>query len=126
MIEATASAHLPVNWLIGWVLILCSFFTGALLGLRFHRDDFLGGYNSFRRRILRLGHIALAALGTLNILYSLGPQEKIASIGLVAGGILMPAICFLTTWRPTFRRLFFLPVLCLITAVVCIIYRAIV
>ena len=42
--------------------------TGAVLGLRFHRDDFLGGYGSFRRRIVRLGHIAMAALGMINVL----------------------------------------------------------
>jgi len=120
------SAHFPANWLFGWVLILLAFLTGALLGKGFHRDDFLGGYDSFRRRIFRLGHIALAALGALNILYSLGPQNArlgmISSIGLMAGGILMPAVCFLSGWRAGFRRLFFLPVICLMTAVACIIY----
>jgi hypothetical protein len=30
----------------------------------------------------------------------------------------MPAICFLAAWRGVFRHLFFIPVLCLITAVV--------
>jgi hypothetical protein len=50
--------------------VLLAFATGAGLGLFFHRDDFLGGYNSFRRRIVRLGHIALAALGMLNVIFS--------------------------------------------------------
>jgi hypothetical protein len=120
-----SSAHLPANWLFGWVLILLSFLTGALLGMGFYRNEFLGGYDSFRRRIIRLGHIALAALGALNILYSLGPQNArfgtTTSIGLMAGGVLMPAICFLSGWRAGFRRLFFLPVICLIVAVVCVI-----
>ena len=52
-----------LNWYFGWAAILTAFATGAVLGLFFHREDFLGGYASFRRRILRLVHIALAALG---------------------------------------------------------------
>ena len=52
-----------LNWAAGWWLILSGFVVGAGLGLFFHRDDFWGGYDSFRRRIFRLGHIALEALG---------------------------------------------------------------
>src|SRR6266540_3316662 len=62
-----------LNWQFGWWLLLFAFVTGAGLGLFFHRDDFLGGYNSFRRRIVRLGHIALAALGMLNVIFSYSP-----------------------------------------------------
>ena len=62
-----------LNWQFGWWLVLLAFVTGAGLGLFFHRDDFLGGYNSFRRRIVRLGHIALAALGMLNVIFSYSP-----------------------------------------------------
>ena len=62
-----------LNFLAGWWLILAAFVTGAALGLGFHREDFLGGYGSFRRRLARLGHIALAALGGLNVLYGLAP-----------------------------------------------------
>src|SRR5262245_23719460 len=63
----------PLNWYAGWGLLLAAFATGALAGLGFHREDFLGGYGSFRRRLLRLGHIALAALGMLNLIYALSP-----------------------------------------------------
>src|SRR5688500_11249151 len=63
----------PLNWTFGWALVLSAFVTGAGIGLAFHRDDFLGGYGSFRRRVVRLGHIAQAALGMLNVLYSLSP-----------------------------------------------------
>ena len=59
-----------LNWHFGWWLVLGAFVTGAVIGLFFHRDDFLGGYDSFRRRIVRLGHIALAALGMMNVLYA--------------------------------------------------------
>src|SRR5436305_11679858 len=108
----------PLNWYAGWGLILAAFVTGAGVGLFFHRDDFLGGYAAFRRRVLRLGHIALAALGMLNVLYGLTPQPsgppalpaQVASLGFIVGGIAMPAVCFLTAWRSGFRRLFFSPV----------------
>ena len=63
-----------LNWYFGWGLILSAFVTGALLGLFFHRDDFWGGYSSYRRRIVRLGHIAQAALGMMNVLYGLSPR----------------------------------------------------
>jgi len=114
-----------MNWYFGWALILTAFLTGAILGLFFYREDFLGGYASFRRRILRLGHIALAALGMINILYGLSPaaaqsapEARIASLGFIIGGVAMPAVCFLTSWRVGFRYLFFVPVIALVVAVI--------
>jgi hypothetical protein len=114
-----------INGYFGWGMILTAFVTGAVLGVYFHRDDFLGGYSSFRRRILRLGHISLAALGMLNILYSLSPAasavgmpSRVASLAFIVGGITMPAVCFLTSWRAGFRHWFFIPVIALIVAVI--------
>jgi hypothetical protein len=114
-----------VNWYFGWGLILCAFVTGAIIGLFFYREDFLGGYSSFPRRILRLGHIALVGLGIVNILFSLTaaaegalPQNTVASIGFIVGGVTMPGVCFLSAWRAGFRRLFFIPVLALIIAAI--------
>lgn len=114
-----------MNWYFGWALILTAFLTGAILGLFFYREDFLGGYASFRRRILRLGHIALAALGMINVLYGLSPaaaqslpEARIASLGFIIGGVTMPAVCFLTSWRVGFRYLFFVPVIALVVAVI--------
>lgn len=114
-----------INWYFGWCSILIAFITGAVLGMFFYRDDFLGGYNSFRRRILRLGHIALAALGMVNILYSQSTLaddtplvSSLASIGFIVGGVTMPGICFLSAWKPAFRHLFFIPVTALISAVI--------
>ena len=114
----------PLNWQVGWWLILWAFITGAGLGLFFHRDGFLGGYTSFRRRIVRLGHIALAALGMLNVIFSFSPAPSAswtngaASAGFIVGGIAMPAVCFLTGWRESCRHLFFIPVLALMLGVV--------
>src|SRR5436309_4572015 len=105
----TAPAHV-LNWQFGWWLVLMAFVTGAVIGLFFHREDFLGGYNSFRRRIVRLGHIALAALGMLNVVFSYSPWPAAdsfsgngASLGFLVGGVTMPVVCFLTGWREPFR-----------------------
>ena len=114
-----------LNWECGWWLVLAGFATGAVIGLSFHRDDFLGGYHSFRRRLVRLGHIALAALGIMNVVFSLSPWPPAgtslgtaASICFVAGGVTMPAACFLTAWRQRFRQVFAVPVIALMLAVI--------
>src|SRR5918994_687213 len=120
----TGPTHL-LNWQLGWWLLLFAFITGAGIGLFFHRDDFWGGYTSFRRRIVRLGHIALAALGLMNVVFSLSPwpadsswDGTAASIGFVVGGVSMPAVCFLTGCYKPLRFLFFIPVTALILAAV--------
>src|SRR6476469_1198764 len=100
---AIASAHL-LNWYAGWAGVLAAFVSGAGLGLFFHRDEFWGGYSCFRRRIVRLGHISLAALGILNVLFSISTPAtqsnamRIASALMIVGAISMPAVCFLTGW----------------------------
>ena len=133
MVCAMSSSEMPfsaafslstINWYFGWCLILTGFGTGALLGLFFHRPDFLGGYGSFSRRIIRLGHISQVALGMLNVLYGLSPLPEAthwaalpASVCFIVGGISMPVVCFLSGWRERFRLLFFIPVTSLILAV---------
>jgi hypothetical protein len=112
----------PGNFYSGWSLVLAGFATGAGIGLRFHGEDFWGGYTSFRRRVVRLGHIALAALGMMNVLFSVTvPCEltvhRAASVLMIVGGVSMPVVCFLTGWRSIFRHLFFIPVLSLAVAV---------
>jgi hypothetical protein len=113
------------NWICGWCLTLAAFVSGAGIGLLFTRENFLGGYGAWPRRMVRLGHIALAALGLFNIVYGIAPlprhgtwQAAGASWGLMLGGIAMPLICFLSAWRVQFRKLFFLPVTALIAATV--------
>ncbi len=112
---------------VGWTLILCGFLSGAALGLFFHRPSFWGGYGSLRRRLARLGHIALVALGMLNLLFAISslpaPGTSAASVAtttLALGSFAMPVVCFLTAWRERFRHLFFVPVVLLATAVVTI------
>ena len=122
----------PLNFEAGWWFILAAFSSGALIGLGFHREDFLGGYGSPVRRLLRLGHVALAALGTLNVVYGLCPAASGGGRGipgalagqlLMAGTLAMPAVCFLSAWRRGFRHFFFIPVALLAAAVVLVIVQ---
>lgn len=111
--------------LVGWCSILLGFASGAVLGLEFHRPDFLGGYDALPRRLIRLGHIALLALGILNVLFAqsiprlrLAPHElAIAQWAMIVGNISMPLCCALAAWRITLRRLFVIPVAALIAGV---------
>ncbi len=93
--------------------------SGAVVGLWFHEEHWLGGYGSWRRRMLRLGHIAFFGIGILNVLYAvtvarLGWDVRwpVASWGLAAAGLLMPLVCFLSAWRKPMRHLFVVPVVC--------------
>lgn len=115
----------PLNWQAGWLLILGAFLSGAAMGLSFHKEEFLGGYQSLRRRLVRLGHISLAALGMLNLLFASSswpaPGSALggaASVCFVTGGVAMPLVCFLSAWRAPFRHLFAVPVVALVLAVV--------
>lgn len=113
----------PLHEAFGWFWIALGFATGAALGTAFHRDDFLGGYSAWPRRLLRLGHIAMVALGALNILFALSlprialpaPWPCIASASMIAGAILMPACCALAAFRKRTVPLFIAPVLLLST-----------
>lgn len=120
----TAPTHLP-NWYAGWGLLIAAFTSGAVIGLFFQRPNWLGGYDSFPRRLLRLGHIAMAALGMANLLYSLSPwpldgtlEATIASPSWIVGGISMPIVCWLTAWKRWGHWLFGIPVTALISAAV--------
>lgn len=101
--------------------------TGALIGLFFHREDWLGGYNSWSRRLLRLGHIACFGLGLINILFALSaaslppsPTLRLGSILLVVGMITMPLNCFLSAWQKPFRHAFFIPAGSTLIGIVCL------
>lgn len=116
------------NLFAGWAAFLAGALSGALIGLFFHREDWLGGYGSFRRRLLRLGHIACVGLGLINVLFALtapklrGGSAPLgwASALLLIGLLTMPLVCFLSAWRPPFRHLFFIPVIASSAGMVCV------
>ena len=110
------SLHLVL--VASWFGLLLGVLSGAVIGLFFHRDDFMGGYQSFRRRLARLGHISFFGLGFLNFFFVLTgallafseAQARPAAVALLTGAATMPTVCFLTAWKKPFRHLFFIPV----------------
>jgi len=112
-----------LNLWAAWVGILLGMTSGMIQGLFFDREDWLGGYQSWPRRLMRLGHISFFGIAFLNLAYAntvwlLGPQSDVplASVLLVAGAVLMPLVCYLAAWRKPLRHLFPLPVLSLLGA----------
>ncbi len=112
-----------INIYFAWCWFLMGLLSGMIQGLRFHRDDWMGGYNSWPRRLTRLGHIAFFGTGMLNLLFAFTvllteiDHDFLtwASPLLIAGAFFMSGICYLSAWRKAFRQLFFLPVLCLVS-----------
>lgn len=102
----------------GWCGFLAGAASGAALGLAFHRDEFLGGYGSWRRRLLRLGHIACFGMGFLNIAFALSVAAAPlpptwwawASPAWLVALVSMPLCCALAAWHKPLRHLFPIPV----------------
>lgn len=114
---------ITLNLWAAWIGILAGMVSGAAFGLFFHDESWLGGYNSWPRRLLRLGHISFFGVAFLNLAFAVTLRltgevsgARAASYLLVAGAVLMPTVCALAAWRKPLRHLFFLPVLSLIGA----------
>jgi hypothetical protein len=118
------------NYFFGWLWVFAGLLAGAIIGLFFHDERWLGGYASWRRRMLRLGHIAFVGTGLLNLAFafsldrlSSGAIPRLVSPLLVFGGVAMPLVCLLAAWRSAWRRVFFVPVTALVAAVALILYE---
>jgi hypothetical protein len=111
-----------MNLWLAWAGILLGFLSGLYLGLSFHREDWLGGYGSFKRRLYRLAHISFFGLGAVNLLFFLtvrslawaGRPMTIASWGFIVGAFSMPVCCLVLAHRPRALALFGLPVISLV------------
>jgi len=117
------TVDLTTTWRAAWCLVIVGFVSGAALGLGFRRNDFLGGYDSWSRRLTRLGHIACVALGLLQMSYALspaaaaeGPAANACRLAWLLGAIAMPVTCWLAAWRKPLRHLFAIPVAALLIA----------
>jgi len=117
-----------LNLMAGWLGMLAGVLSGAILGLFFHREDWMGGYGSYRRRLARLGHIAFFGLGFLTLIFAAtaaqlplnGRLLSTASWTLILGAVTMPLCCFLSAWRKPLRHLFPIPVLSITTGLLAI------
>jgi hypothetical protein len=113
------------NMYAAWIGIVAGCLSGAVIGLFFHKKEWLGGYGARARRMVRLGHISFFGLAIINTIFALSvssfalfPATPLASSLLICGAVSMPAICFLTAWKPSFRHLFFIPVLSLLVGII--------
>ena len=117
-----------LNLLAGWIGMLAGAVSGAIIGLFFHQEGWMGRYSSFQRRITRLGHISFWGLGFINVMFALSARAvelplvsmRVASLGFILGLLTMPLCCFLTAWRESFRFLFPVPVICVLLGIVSI------
>ena len=105
-----------MNLYAAWIGLLLGCVAGAVPGLFFHKPEWLGGYGSWARRLVRLAHISFFGLGFINLAaaltaVALGLKGGLAAASglLLAGAVLMPLVCYLSAWRAGFRHLFFLP-----------------
>lgn len=117
-----AMKTIELNLAAAWIGILLGFVSGLLLGLFFHREDWLGGYGSFKRRLYRLAHISFFGLGAVNLLFYFTVRDfvmsdrlvQLASATFLIGAVTMPLCCVLMAHFPKARMSFAVPVLTLI------------
>ena len=110
-----------INLYAAWIGILAGFTAGAVIGLFFHDDDWAGGYHSWPRRMMRLGHISFFGIAFINLAFTVSVRLldiktdlALAVVLFICGAVTMPLICFLSAYKKSFRHLFFIPVLCLL------------
>lgn len=111
----------------GWIGMFLGVLSGAVIGMFFHREDWMGGYSSYRRRLTRLGHISFFGLAFVNFCFAftqhvhpLGePWGFVAMCSFITAAAAMPSCCFLSAWRKPFRHLFFIPVGGVLLGVLC-------
>ena len=109
------------NEIFGWASVMAGLAMGLYMGMRFQREEWLGGYSAFPRRMVRLAHVAAVALDMLNIQFAesrprlhLWPlAETAASLALAAAAVLMPACCLRIAARRRYFQVFAAPIGCL-------------
>jgi hypothetical protein len=114
-----------INLLAAWIGMLLGALFGAAQGIFFHKEEWMGGYGSWKRRMTRLGHISFFGIAFINIAFvvtvyvaEIENQVTIPSVLFIIGAIGMPLICYLSAIIKNFRHLFFIPALSVIVGVV--------
>ena len=108
-----------------WIGILAGIIVGATQGMLFHDERWLGGYGTWRRRMVRLGHISFFGIAFINFVFvctvnylNITRCVRLPSYLFIVGAIAMPLVCYLSAFRKVFRHLFFIPVLSILAATV--------
>ena len=107
------------NLIAAWGGFLAGALSGLAAGVFFHDPAWLGGYDGWRRRLLRLGHIACFGLGLLNLAFvATLPQLPVQTTTTLSGWLLIAGLatmtptCWLAAFRPAARYAFAIPVGC--------------
>jgi hypothetical protein len=118
------------NLYAGWIGILAGCLAGVVTGLFFHDPDWLGGYASWPRRMVRLGHIAFFGIGFINVIFALSVEHlglagrmQPASALLIIGAAAMPLVCYASAVNKVFRHLFFIPAASVMLALFLFLWR---
>ena len=119
-----------INLYAAWIGIFLGLCAGAAEGLFFHDEGWRGGYGSWRRRMVRLGHVSFFGIGFINLAYALSltplgidNPAPWPSILLVIGAASMPLVCYLSAFQKLFRHLFFIPAGSVIAGVALFLFR---
>jgi hypothetical protein len=119
-----------INLHAAWIGILLGAVAGAAQGLFFHDEQWLGGYGSWPRRMIRLGHISFFGIAMINLAFfftvrELGLRGELvwSSRLLIVAAVTMPLLCYLSAFRKGFRHLFFVPTLSVIIGVALLLWR---
>ena len=98
------------NIYAAWIGMLLGCLAGMIPGLFFYQKDWLGGYGSWSRRMVRLAHISFFGLAFINLAFSftistLNIENGIAipSVLLIIAAITMPLVCYSAVDRKSTR-----------------------
>lgn len=122
--RAVSRSPADLNLLLAWVWITVGFLVGFWFGLNFHREEWLDGYTSLKRRMYRLAHISFFGLAIINLLFYFtvaaltpsGAIVTIASWGFLVGAVTMPVCCVAMAHKVDWRPWFLVPVISLAVA----------
>jgi len=120
---------ITANLYAAWIGILLGCLGGAVQGLFFRKENWMGGYGSWTRRMMRLGHISFIGIALINIAFAMtastmGIENEIyiPSVLFIIASVGMPLVCYLSAIKDTFRHLFFIPALSVIAGIVVLLW----